>query len=90
MCGEMAGEPLFVPMLLGLELDDLSMNVLSIFRVKKILRAYTLRECKELVKASLELSTPEEIEELVRASVRKKFPDEFGENFSSKLPVNSK
>jgi phosphotransferase system enzyme I (PtsI) len=84
MCGEMAGEPLYVPVLLGLELDDLSMNVLSIFRVKKILRAYTLRECKELVGACLQLSTPEEIEELVRSSLRQRFPEEFRENFNSK------
>jgi len=89
MCGEMAGDPLYIPVLLGLELDDLSMNVLSIFRVKKILRAYTLRECKELVEASLSLSTPEEIETLVRASLHRKFPDEFRELFSSKLSGNS-
>ena len=76
MCGEMAGEPLYVPILVGLELDDLSMNVLSIFRVKKILRAYTFRDCKDLVEKSLHLSTPEEIEELVRVSLRKKFPEE--------------
>ena len=84
MCGEMAGEPLYVPILLGLELDDLSMNVLSIFRVKKILRAYTLRECRELLKRVLQLSTPEEIEELVRTSLRNKFPEEFGANFHSR------
>jgi phosphotransferase system enzyme I (PtsI) len=89
MCGEMAGEPLYVPILLGLELDDLSMNVLSIFGVKKILRSYTLRECKELVEASLQLSTPEEIEELVRASLRQKFPDEFRENFNFRTSANS-
>jgi phosphotransferase system enzyme I (PtsI) len=77
MCGEMAGEPLYVPILLGLELDDLSMNVLSIFRVKKILRAYTYRECQELVEEALHLATPEEIEELVRANLRTKFPEEF-------------
>ncbi|MCX5909214.1 MAG: phosphoenolpyruvate--protein phosphotransferase [Deltaproteobacteria bacterium] len=82
MCGEMAGEPLYVPILLGLELDDLSMNVASIFRVKKILRAYTFRECKELVDASLKLSTPYEIEDLVRASLQGKFPEEFKENAS--------
>jgi phosphotransferase system enzyme I (PtsI) len=82
MCGEMAGEPLYVPILLGLELDDLSMNPLSIFRVKKILRAYLFRECKELVQASLRLSTPGEIEELVRASLKQKLPDEFPENFN--------
>jgi phosphotransferase system enzyme I (PtsI) len=89
MCGEMAGDPLYVPILLGLELDDLSMNVLSIFRVKKILRAYTLRECRELVETCLTLSTPEEIEELVRASLHRKFPDEFRDLFNSKLPGNS-
>lgn len=89
MCGEMAGDPLYVPVLLGLELDDLSMNVLSIFRVKKILRVYTLRECKELVETCLGLSTPEEIEEVVRASLHRKFPDEFRELFSSKLSGNS-
>jgi phosphoenolpyruvate-protein kinase (PTS system EI component) len=58
------------------------MNPLSIFRVKKILRAYTFRECKELVQASLRLSTPEEIEDLVRASLKQKLPDEFRENFN--------
>ena len=89
MCGEMAGEPLYVPVLLGLELDDLSMNVLSIFRVKKILRAYTLRECKELVSACLQLSTSEEIEELVRSSLRQRFPEEFRQNFNSKATSNS-
>ncbi len=82
MCGEMAGDPLYIPILLGLELDDLSMNPLSIFRVKKILRAYTFRECKELVQASLRLATPEEIENLVRISLKQKLPDEFRETFN--------
>ncbi len=88
MCGEMAGEPLYVPILLGLELDELSMNVFSIFRVKKILRAYTLRECRDLVTAALQLSTPEEIEELVRGSLKKKLPEEFRENFNFKSSGN--
>ncbi len=86
MCGEMAGEPFYIPILLGLELDELSMNVLSIFRVKKILRSYTQRECKNLVRESMYLSTPEEIEDLVHASLREKFPEEFGED----LPYRSK
>ncbi len=88
MCGEMAGEPLYIPILLGLELDELSMNVFSIFRVKKILRSYTHRECKDLVRASLHLSTPGEIEDLVLASLRGKFPEEFGEDFNYRLKLN--
>jgi len=85
MCGEMAGDPLYVPILIGLELDDLSMNVLSIFRVKKILRAYTFRECQELVESSNRLSTPEEIENLVRISLQQKFPEEFRDNFGMRI-----
>jgi len=88
MCGEMAGEPLYVPILLGLELDELSMNVLSIFRVKKILRSYTIRECRNLVADSLHLSTPNEIEELVRESLKNKFPEEFGGNLNNRLPLS--
>jgi phosphoenolpyruvate-protein phosphotransferase (PTS system enzyme I) len=81
MCGEMAGEPLYTPILLGLELDELSMNVASIFRVKKILRSLTLRECKELVKSAMKLSIPDEIEALVRDNLRRKVPGEFQEGF---------
>jgi len=84
MCGEMAGDPLYVPILVGLELDDLSMNVLSIFRVKKTLRTFTFRECKNLVEESLHLSTPKEIEELVRAALRNKFPEEYREEFNTR------
>jgi phosphotransferase system enzyme I (PtsI) len=84
MCGEMAGDPLYVPILVGLELDDLSMNVLSIFRVKKILRTFTFRECKNLVEESFHLSTPKEIEELVRAALRNKFPEEYREEFNTR------
>jgi phosphoenolpyruvate-protein phosphotransferase (PTS system enzyme I) len=85
MCGEMAGEPLYIPILIGLELDALSMNVLSIYGVKKIMRAYTLQECRDLAEASGRLATPEEIEGIVRASLRKKFPDEFLESFGMKI-----
>jgi phosphotransferase system enzyme I (PtsI) len=88
MCGEMAGEPLYIPILLGLELDDLSMNVASIFKVKKIMRAYTFRECRELAEASLKLTTPEEIEALVLASLHQKFPEEFrGNHFGYPAPT---
>lgn len=46
MCGEMAGEPAYVPILLGLELDELSMNAPVIPWVKKIVRAMSASEAK--------------------------------------------
>ena len=48
MCGEMAGDPLYTLILIGLELDELSMNPLAIPRVKKIIRAATFEEAKAL------------------------------------------
>ena len=42
MCGEMAGEPMFALVLLGLGLDELSMNSTSIPVVKSVLRGSTL------------------------------------------------
>lgn len=50
MCGEMAGTPRAVPLLLGLGLDELSMSALVIPEVKNIIRSVSLRECRRLVK----------------------------------------
>ncbi|MCX5833068.1 MAG: phosphoenolpyruvate--protein phosphotransferase [Deltaproteobacteria bacterium] len=79
MCGEMAGEPLYAMILLGLELDELSMNSLVIPRVKKIIRAVTVKECRALLKKVLTISTAVEIEYYVRNYMIKKFPEDFAE-----------
>jgi phosphotransferase system enzyme I (PtsI) len=79
MCGEMAGEPLYTMVLLGLELDELSMNSLVIPRVKKIIRAVNMKECRALLKKVLTMPTAAEIEYYVRNYMIKKFPDDFAE-----------
>ncbi|MCK4648469.1 phosphoenolpyruvate--protein phosphotransferase, partial [bacterium] len=75
MCGEMAGEPLFVLILLGLGLDELSMSPLVIPEVKKIIRSLALREAKELTRKALKLSTAQEIEALLKEKVKKILPE---------------
>jgi len=79
MCGEMAGEPLYTMILLGLELDELSMNSLVIPRVKKIIQAVTVKECRALLKKVMTMPTADEIEYFVRNYMLKKFPDDFAE-----------
>jgi phosphotransferase system enzyme I (PtsI) len=66
--------------LLGLELDELSMNPLAIPRVKKIIRGSTLKESKALLKKVMTLSSSAEIRTLVDAVMRKRFPEEFQVN----------
>jgi len=77
LCGEMAGEPLYVPILLGLELDELSMNAYVIPRVKKMIRGMDHSYCKELVQEVLTKDSAKESEALVRKEMSRLFPEDF-------------
>lgn len=76
MCGEMAGEPLFTYVLLGLGLDELSMNASSIPRVKRIIRKSAAFEAKEFVSGLLVQATGAEIGKAVRRKLEDLFPEE--------------
>jgi phosphotransferase system enzyme I (PtsI) len=74
MCGEMAGEPLYTLVLLGLGLDELSMNGPSIPLVKRVIRSASAREGRELLDRILGLNTADDIEREVRAEMTRRFP----------------
>jgi phosphotransferase system enzyme I (PtsI) len=76
MCGEMAGDPVCTLVLLGLELDGLSMTPLAIPRVKRIIRESTLKESKELLERLMSFSEIHELEGYLRNYMSKRFPDE--------------
>lgn len=63
MCGEMAGSAEAAVILLGLGLDEYSMNAASIPVVKNILRKASYEKAREIAAHALELSTPEEVME---------------------------
>ncbi|MFL5273525.1 MAG: phosphoenolpyruvate--protein phosphotransferase [Anaeromyxobacteraceae bacterium] len=73
MCGEMAGEPIYALVLLGLGLDELSMNGPSIPLVKRVLRAASAADGRRLVDRILELTAADEIEREVRAEMVNRF-----------------
>jgi phosphotransferase system enzyme I (PtsI) len=66
MCGEMAGESMYVPILVGLGLDELSMNALSILKVKKMIRSVSYRESREFIKEIYKMYTASEIESYLK------------------------
>ncbi|GEJ58620.1 phosphoenolpyruvate--protein phosphotransferase [Anaeromyxobacter diazotrophicus] len=74
MCGEMAGEPLFVLVLLGLGMTELSMNGGSIPLVKRIVRQASAADGQRLVGRLLELTAADEIEREVRSEMGLRFP----------------
>ncbi len=69
LCGELAGEPLAIPILLGLGLDEFSMNPPAIPLAKQIIRALTLEEAQEVAQAALKLDSPDAVQALVRERV---------------------
>lgn len=77
VCGEMAGEPEHALILLGLGLDQLSMNALSILKVKKMIRSIKYSDAKEIAETALSFSTAGEIERFIRDEMKKRFQDEY-------------
>lgn len=65
MCGEMAGDPLAIPILLGLGLDEFSMNPPSIPQAKALIRNWDIRQAIQLAERALECESPAEVETLV-------------------------
>ncbi len=65
ICGEMAGNPRLVPLLLGLGIRCLSMNASAIPRVKQAVRALDIADCARFARRVMEQSDPARIHELV-------------------------
>ncbi len=70
MCGEMAGEPALVLILLGLGLDEFSMPPFVIPEVKYIIRCVTSKQAKAIAAEALTLSTGKEVEEFSQQKLK--------------------
>ncbi len=69
MCGELAAEPLAIPILLGLGLDEFSMTPTAIPLAKQIIRSLSATDAQELADEALNLTDAEEVQEFVRNQV---------------------
>lgn len=61
MCGEAAADEKFIPLLVGLGLDEFSMNPTKILNSRKMIRSLNHKECKKLVQEVLKMSSASEI-----------------------------
>jgi phosphotransferase system enzyme I (PtsI) len=71
LCGELAGEPLAIPILLGLGLDEFSMNPQAIPIAKQIIRSLKVSECQKLAKKVLKFESAEEVKAYMRVKMPK-------------------
>lgn len=88
ICGELGGDPLMTPLVLGLgKVDELSMDPHSIPKVKKIIRSINMADAKKIADRVLQLTSAEEINRFVTSEMRAKFPYDFnrGTSFEERL-----
>jgi len=64
MCGEFAGEPLAVPILLGMGLDEFSMSPARVPTIKQLIRKLSKAECRQLTEQALAASDALEVKGL--------------------------
>jgi len=85
ICGEMAAEPAYALVLLGLGLDEFSMNPVSIPKVKRALRMVKFEDTHSLVEQLFQFSTASEIECHVRDWLARRFPENFIKGYTEDL-----
>jgi phosphotransferase system enzyme I (PtsI) len=66
MCGEMAGDPFNLPILMGLGMEELSMNPQSIPMAKNVIRSLSAAQTRPFLENALKQTTAEDVENLVR------------------------
>ncbi len=77
ICGEMAGDPLYVTVLLGLGVEEFSMNAAAIPVIKRVIRMLSLAEAREFARQALRRVTVEEVNEFVINEMEQRFPEIF-------------
>lgn len=65
MCGEAAGDVKFIPLLVGLGLDEFSMNANKILKARKLITDLSFEECKQLANKVLQLDSTEDVKRIL-------------------------
>jgi phosphotransferase system enzyme I (PtsI) len=79
LCGEMAGDVVTAPVLLGLGIDELSMRPSAIPHVKRLLRNSCFRQLTDLGEKVLKCGDGGEVRNLLTGYLPKYYPAEFAE-----------
>jgi phosphotransferase system enzyme I (PtsI) len=75
LCGEMAGDPLCISILLGIGLDGLSMNARAIPLIKKMVRAIPIKQARADLEDIMRLNTAKEVRTYLLQHTRQMFPE---------------
>jgi phosphoenolpyruvate-protein phosphotransferase (PTS system enzyme I) len=74
MCGEMAADPIYTIILLGLGVDELSVNPVMIPAIKRIIRSVPFAHAKEISRDVLRSSRAKDVQTYLEEMMRSRFP----------------
>jgi phosphotransferase system enzyme I (PtsI) len=77
ICGEMAGDPLYTLLLLGLGLNIFSMNGPDVPEVKKIIRSTTIEHARVVARRVMSFDSERQVMHFLREETRKIIPEAF-------------
>jgi len=69
MCGEVAGDPKLIPILIGMGLDEFSMSPISILKARGIIRSISQEKMKALAEQVVNLPTAEDVEKFIEKNI---------------------
>ena len=75
VCGEMAGDVLLTPLLVGLGVDELSAASAIVPRVKKAIQSLDASQCEELVRTALSMHDSEAIQQMSLEMARDRYAE---------------
>ena len=75
VCGEIAGEPLYVPLLVGMGVDELSVASSSMLRIKEVIRRLNYSDAQQLAAATLDATRGRDVLAMLNALLQRIDPD---------------
>ena len=75
LCGEMAAEPLYTPLVLGMGIHELSMSPVAIPPIRRLIRSINMYDAENLVAEALHCGSADEVEVLCRKLIAKACPE---------------
>jgi phosphotransferase system enzyme I (PtsI) len=77
LCGELAADPFCIPVLMGMQVDSISLGPHAIPGIKRIVRQASMEECSALLKQVMTSHSVARNNKLVREMIFRRFPEEL-------------
>ncbi|HMM37553.1 MAG TPA: phosphoenolpyruvate--protein phosphotransferase [Desulfovibrio sp.] len=77
LCGEVASDPFCVPIIMGMQVDSISLTPQAIPGIKRVIRQARMTDCRDLLREVLSCRTVGRVNRLVKETIFKRFPEEL-------------